>query len=754
MASAKFRLLASTAAGLILASAAFATGAQAAAAAATSNDPTALAEVVVTATRREESLQKVPVAVTAITADQLTKIHVTTIEDLQYSVPNLVFGGESTARRPDIALRGVDSGTRVPGFEGSIGFFVDGIYQPFPAQWNNPILDIDRLEVLYGPQDTLFGKNTVAGAISITTKKPTNKFSVDATAEYGNYNYYLARLTVNVPIIDDKLFARATAFIDRRDGYVTNVYDGKKLDGLDQQGARLALRFEPDSHLSINFSADMYEDFSGELQSQTIGGLYSTGNPRTVNLNTDPETSRYLYNVGLSADYTTTSGAKFSSITGWSTVRAHYHMDEDGNPANLWQTDIFDKANDFSQEFRFTSPKSDKFDYLGGVYFLYSYWAQPGGIQILPGDPDSTPGGLGFLTPSGAISTADATGKRVTSLSYAGYINGNYHFNDKLTLSLGGRISHDDKALDYPGQPNFGGNFLNLCKLGASLHIGCILPNGAYPTLPAYADNLGETGYTGSASLSYQATPDALIYAKIGNGFKAGGWNSDLSHTSPPDRFAPEHVINYEIGAKTEFFDHHLRINGDIFYEEYQNKQETIFVSILEGFHITNAASASIKGVEISSTLALGDFTFNASGGYIDPTYNNFQCSATVNCRGQQLVFATRTTAQASIDYRHAIGDLGVLALRLDTSWRDKMYFTVPNTNAASINGYALLNARASFTLPNHNTEIYVFAKNLTDETYKISQVPGDPASPGFGATSSVLYGQPRMFAVGITQHF
>ncbi len=724
--------------------------------ASTNTAPTGeVSEVIVTATRREQNLQNVPVAVTAITSDDLVKLHVQTLQDLQFSVPNLVFGGESSSRRPDIALRGIDSATRVPGFEGAIGFFVDGVYEPFPDQWNNPVQDVDRVEILYGPQDTLFGKNTVAGAISITTKKPTAEFGGFASAEYGNYDYYQFRGAVNIPLVKDMLYLRASGLFGRRDGYVTNVYDGHKFDDLNQQGGRLALLYTPTSNLRIDLSADIFDDHSAEVQSETVGDKYSVPDPRSVNFNTDPKTSRTLANLNLTAEYTFSNGGKLTSTSAYGHTRAHYHTDEDGNPADHWVTDIYDRTTNFSQEFRYASPTGGRFDYLAGIYYLYTRWAQPGSLQTLPDDPYNSPGGLGFLKSDGTLDYSDSASKLVFSNSYAAYANGTFHFNDRLSLTGGVRVLHDDKNLRYPGQINFGAGFLNLCRLGALIGApGCLIPGGAYPNEPAYQDGLSNTAATGSGSLNFQATHDLLFYAKIANGYKSGGWNTDLTHSSPPGKFAPENVTYYEIGAKTEFLNRHIRLNGDLFYEDYQNKQETVFVNITEGFRISNAASATIKGFEVSGTAVYGGFTLNGGVGYLDPTYNDFQCTQTVNCRGQQLVFAAKTTANGTLEYAHAIGNLGRLAVQAQITYRDRIFLAVPNDPASSVPGYTLLNGRVAFTLNDGKTEIYAFGKNLTDKLYKISQFPGSPSYPGYGATASILYGEPRFYGVGVSRSF
>jgi iron complex outermembrane receptor protein len=749
----KFEALATTALALLVAGSVGAAS-RASAAEAADGAPTALQEVIVTATRREANPQTVPVSLTVITAQDLKTLHVQSLEDLQYSIPNFSFGGESTARRPDITLRGIDSATRVPGFEGSIGFFVDGVYQPFPDQWNNPVLDVDRLEVLYGPQDTLFGKNTIAGAISITTKRPTETLDGEITAEGGNYSYYAFNGFTDVPLVKDTLFLRVSAEVTRRDGYITNVYNGEKYDNLSNQGGRIQLRYVPTPKFEANLGLGYYDEHQAEVQGQTIGDLYSTGDPRTVNLNTNPLTSRQLYDATLELKYKFDSGATLTSITAFAATRAWYRTDEDGNPVDEWVTNIVDHTHNFSQELRFASPTGGKFDYIGGLYYLSTYWAQPGSLQTLPGDPNNDPGGLGWLNPDGTLSYSDAHAKRVTGDSYAGYVNGAYHFNERWTLNLGGRLTYDEKYLTYPGQINFGAGFLNLCKLGRSFGAGCLIPGGDYPNEPSYQDTLGKGAPTGSASLDYQATKDILIYGKISNGYKGGGWNSDLTHSYPPAKFSAEHVVNYEFGFKSETFDHHLRLNADMFYEDYKNKQETVFVNITQGFIISNAASATIWGGEANATLSLGDFLFNGGFGYIEPTYNNFQCAATVNCAGQQLVFASKYTGDLSAEFHHSLGQIGKFTLQTQLTWKDRIYFTAPNALDSSVPGYALLNARASLKLRDDKTEIFVFGKNLADKTYLISNFPGSPSYPGYGATADVLYGAPRMIGAGVTRSF
>lgn len=714
-----------------------------------------LEEVIVTATKRESNLQQVPVAVAAISGEQLVKQQAVTLRDLQYSIPNLVFAGQSTNRRPDITLRGISSATRAPGFEGSIGFFVDGVYLPFPAQWNNPVLDVDRVEVLYGPQDTLFGKNTISGAISITTKRPTFDFGGSVNLEAGNYNFHMVRGSVNVPI-GDRTAVRLTAFGSERDGYIRNVFNGHKYGNSDQAGARLQVRTQPNDKLDINFSASIYDEHGAEVQSQREGGQFSTNDPRKVNLNIDPKTSRQLYDSALQVDLDLDNGSKLTSITAYGALRAWYRMDEDANPVDLWFTNIADHSDEFSQELRYTSPTGGLVDYVAGLYYQHTFWAQSGTLEILPGDPNSDPGGVGTLRNANA-SPRDygvANSRRVSGNSYAGFADLRVHPAERWTVHGGLRLAYDTKDLNYPGQITFGAGFLNLCKLGRASGGACLIPGGAYPNIPAFSDYLKKGALTGSFGVDFQATPDAMLYAKVSTGQKGGGWNTGTQRSTQPPRFGPEKVTAYEAGLKSEWFDRRLRLNADVFYEDYRNKQETIFISITEGFRIDNAASATIKGAEATANLKLGEFRFDGGVGYVDATYDDFACTATLNCKGQQLVFVPKLTANAAVEWDHTLEGVGDLTLRLEGTRRSKLFLGVPNADPTSVPGVTLFNARASLKLADGVTDFYVFGKNIADKTYIISQVPGDPSSPSRGATFSRLYGQPRMFGVGVRREF
>jgi iron complex outermembrane receptor protein len=739
--SLKARIVCSTALALL------STGVAAPVLAADAAAPTALGEVIVTATKRETDVQKVPISITVLSGGAIEKTGAVSLKDLQFAIPDFNFGGESTVRRPDIALRGIQSATRVPGYEGSIGFFVDGVYEPFPDQWDNPVLDVDRLEVLYGPQDTLFGKNTIAGAISITTKKPTGTFGGDASAEYGNHSYYSFRGDVNVPLVKDVLFARLSGFTSERGGYITNLYDGSKLENMNEQGARFQLRFDPTPHFEANFSTSVFLENVRELQNDVLGGPDSTSSPWQVDINTTPKTSRYLYDANLTLDYTFDSGAKLTSITAWQQTRAWYRTDEDGNPVDAWVTNLIDHNHDIQQELRFTSARGKLFDFVAGVYFLDTYWLSGGGIGTLPSDPVNQPGGTTTaLLPDGLPDYSKGTD--VEAQTYAVYFDDNMHLTDKLTLTGGARMTHDDKYLHFGGQQNYGDGFLNF-----------FAPGGIEAVKPLYDANLSETAFTGSGAVDYQLTPRVLLYATIASGYKGGGWATDFGQPFPPQQFKPENMLDYEVGEKAQFWDDRVRLNADIFYMDYTNKQEEIYLGPISGFVISNAAAATIAGIEVNSTVLLSDH-WRLDGGlsWIDPYYNSFpSCQspsgAPANCTGKQLEFATRLNATVSADYTTTIPTLGALDVSANATYRDKMYFDTVNEAAESVPGVTLVNARVSLKLKDSRTEIYAFAKNILDKTYLISRFASTEGIVAAGQYE-VLYGEPRMYGLGLKYHF
>jgi iron complex outermembrane receptor protein len=547
--------------------------------------------------------------------------------------------------------------------------------------------------------------------------------------------------------VKDVLFARLSGFVGERDGYVTNLYDGAKLDNMNQQGARFQLRFDPNSHLEANFSTSVFLENVRELQQDVLGGSYSTSSPWQVDINTLPKTSRYLYDASLTLDYKFDDGAKLTSITAWQETRAWYLTDEDGNPVDAWVTNLVDHNHDFQQELRFTSAKGPLFDYVAGVYFLDTYWLSGGSIGTVAGDPVNQPGGAttGVL-PDGQPDYGK--GADVIAQTYAVYFNGALHLGDKLTLNAGARLTYDDKYLDYGGQVAYGDGFLNY-----------FAPGGIEPTHAPYSAHLSETNATGSGALNYQLTPSVLLYATISNGFKGGGWATDFGQPYPPQQFKPEHVVDYEIGEKAQFLNDHVRINTDLFYMDYTNKQEEIYLGPINGFVISNAAAATIAGIEASTTVVLSDHWRIDSGlSWIDPYYNNFPAcespsGAPANCTGKQLEFATRFNANLAIDYKTSLPGLGKLDVSANATYRDKIYFDTVNEAAESVPGYTLVNARASLRLPDGRTEVYLFGKNILDKTYLISRFASTEGIVGAGS-DEVLYGEPRMFGGGIKYHF
>lgn len=393
-------------------------------------DSDAIAEVVVTARKRNESQQNVPLSVAAFDSSTLESRGVTTVADMQNLVPGLHYQ-ERGNLQTELTIRGVGGDARNPGIDSGVGMYVDGAYVPRTSGYNSDVTDIAQIEVLRGPQGTLFGKNTIGGVINITTRKPSEEVERSVFASIGNYGAIRTQAVLSGPL-SDHVSAKVTAATWNRDGYIENRVRGEKLNDEDRLGGRLQLRYRPSESLDVNLSLDKTRDRRLGVLNQMgspagAAAPYFTGNRFVVDADQRNVDSRDMWGATLGVDYEFSNGMTLTSITAFRDIDILVYSDVDQTPLDLFHSGPFtDDTTMYSQELRLVSSDDSALRYVAGLYY---YYQDVGSFREV------------YINGSRAI-VIDAG---ATTRSLAAFANVDYDFTDRLTATVGVRFGEDKK---------------------------------------------------------------------------------------------------------------------------------------------------------------------------------------------------------------------------------------------------------------------------------------------------------------------
>ncbi|MBH9351423.1 TonB-dependent receptor [Pseudomonas aeruginosa] len=733
---------------------------------------TALGKVTVTARRREEDSQKVPTPITVLGGETLEAQRISRVQDLQQVLPS-VNVAYIHARQSSVAVRGIGNNPASDGLEGSAGIYLDNVYLGRPGMAVFDLLDIEQLELLRGPQGTLFGKNTTAGVLNISTRAPT--FTAERTVEVsgGQDGYFPGRGTVSGPL-GETLAGRLSAYRTRDDGYIKNIHDDNYLNGGERQGARGQLLFEPNEDFSLRWIADYNEEDSSNgsmvvyggaerfWQRAALVGASPLRDPqrRKVNINGRQHVSVHQGGSSLEANWNLAGGYRLTSISAyryWHVTPAHA---EQLNVSAINDTGVEVHDRQFSQEIRLASPTGGAFDYVVGAYAFR---------QNLGNKTFTSYGPLADLYLLGANLGAlndtysKANGKIETD-SFALFAQGTWHLTERLDFTAGLRGTYEEKNAKVERFAPLGGAAVG--GVGAAVRNGQL---GAYDS-----GDLSQYNFAPSAllSLSYQFSDDLLGYASLSHGEKSGGVN--LAVGSAPSAGAdsllvgPERANDAELGLKSTLFDRRLLLNANLFWTGihgyqattlYQAPGSTQLVQVL-----ANAGSVRSRGLEFEATaLPLRGLTLNFNGSYNDVTYLSFKdapCPAEVSTRpgapsscdltGQRVVGASKWIANLNGEYQWRLDDRFQPYVSASYAYRSAAEGTLDNSDLSKIDGYALVNLAAGLRsdLGDGQLDTSVWLKNAFDKDYYLSAF----ASINGSYTASV--GQPRTLGVSLRYDF
>ncbi|MDT0575379.1 TonB-dependent receptor [Croceicoccus sp. F390] len=723
---------------------------------------TRLDEIVVTAEKRSASLQSVPLAISAVDEALIEARNITSADQLGAIAPNLTTTtGPNSTSHLIIHIRGIGESEPVLTNDSPVSIYIDGVVVGRSTGSVFDIVDLERIEVLRGPQGTLYGRNTTGGAVNFITRKPSREMGVRAMASYGNFEAVQARLSVDTGDIGESgLKATFSYFHKQRNGYVDDLNAPDKRDpgAYNGEAARAAVLFDKGGAFTGLYTFDWTESSSVSPASQLAVVnpdqlAYFSQSPAfggTGLVGPSLERLDFIRSEGTFIDDTTQShtltletelsdALTLRSITGfrkWDNDTLN--TDLDGNaglaglvvspgppsvrPVSLFGADKFDRQHQWTQEINVLGQIGDRLDYVIGG-FLFDEEASernPQRFTVVRDIPDVGLVGINLENPL-EYSTRNR--------SLAGFGQVTFELTDSLSIVGGARYTKDEKRLIQSGPANF------------------------VRDLQRSFDSFNYAG-----TVQFQATPDILVYGRVASGYKAGGFNP----RSINDGYEPEEVTNYEAGIKSELFDRRLRLNLVGFYSKLDDKQLNQFVAGAGGASsITiNAGSGTFKGVELEfDAVPFEGFRVNGSFGYTDRDFDTFlvfdpAVGEIVNVADEaQYSYSASTTGNVGAQY--TVGEMlgGQLSARLDYLYRSKVNYNVvprfsPNDAIIASPGVGLLDGRISLSaipLGGVEAQISLWGKNLTDEEYRISGI--DFGSLGFATNT---YGVPRTYGVDL----
>ena len=750
------------------------------------DDAFAIEEVVVTAQKRTERLVDVPVAISVFSASSMEQTGVHELKEVSGYIPNVQISPTNDFRST-VTIRGVGATSRNIGFDSRVGVYIDGVYVGQSPAINQELLNLERVEVLRGPQGTLFGKNTVAGAINLVTKKPDDDLHGRASLDIGNLDYRKITGYVNLPLGDTVSTAFTVSKTDR-DGYVRNIITGNDLNERDVLAYRAQLRIRPNDRFEVNASFDglnsdgrilIGDPITDMLGMQPVQMAPELG---VVAFSFDPNDERDVYGGSLDLAYELNGGNTIKSITGYRTTDAIYTNATDYSPVDIVSIEYTDKYDVLSQEFQFISSTDSAFNYTAGLYYyhqkaktnrdvilgndfvdyfigpLYMSGALTPPLPAYPALPNAVVSQLiGFGPPLSKVYNRG----EVTTKSYAAYFNGTYAFTDRWKLGFGFRWSTEEKDVDWLLDGRNSGIF-RIGSTGSD-------PLNPSPLINDRTDNF----FAPAVNLTYALNDSSNIYARYASGYKSGGFNLDYINADELAanqglEFNKETVDSFELGLKGVYLDGRLSLNLAAFIANYDDYQVNQFVDLGGGrtsIRINNAAKVETHGFEAETTFRItGNFTLQASLGLLDAEFDSFPGggSGGTDVSGNKLTNAPEVTYAAGAIWNVPVPALrSTLLLRGDVTHIGDFYTTADNATTTPYNSAypgtipfgklkarTEVNARIGLKSDNETWEVYAWGHNLTDETD-----PQDELRDFFG-TIAKLPGMPRTYGVNLIWNF
>jgi iron complex outermembrane recepter protein len=692
---------------------------------------TGLVEIVVTAQKRSENLQKVPIAVTAITSGEMAQKGVKSVLDLTTLTPNLQIATTFGNTNPQITLRGIGSVSFNQTTESTVAIYLDEFVLNPQSSKLGQLFDLDRVEVLRGPQGTLYGKNSTGGAINFVSRLPDGTYQANGGVTVARFGEYDIDFGAQAPL-NDEISARVAVQERNSDGYGFDVGTGTRTNGYKDWAGRILLRYKQndlDAVLKLFFDTSRGPGASvvdypsnpvtGAPIPSGVNPITGFRRPNDIDISdTNLRQASTVNNEGVTLNASQGLGSlTLTSVTGYLFSKANIIQNTDDQPFNLAKTNPYDASStEFTQELRVSSANDQRFAWIAGASFFHQ--------TIVYNDTNNF---TIFGFPDLAWIGEDKT------VSFAGFVDGTFHVSDRLSLIGGVRVTTDKK--DFHEQ--------------SSSALSLIADRRFAPYDVTDSHRWTEPSYR--AGLDYQLASNTLLYVSYNHGYRSGAYDSGFKSSSiqfiPAN---PEFVNSYEGGAKTTLFDNHLRFSTDFFYEKFQDQQTLVPNSLGICCAVINAGKSHIYGWELEGVARLTDrFDVNFSGSITRSKYDEFHFG-NIDHSGIELPQIPRYQARISPEYRLPFKGGDLFAAPEIAFVGSSRIDVIPDPYRRDIqDGYHLVNAQVGWRAPSNNFSIFAFIKNATDERYRTHY----NNIPIYGLNINV-YSEPTTFGLSSTFRF
>jgi iron complex outermembrane receptor protein len=708
--------------------------------------------VTVTARRRSESIQDVPVAVSAFSEEALKDLQASNIDGLQGAVPNMnIVQGRGSSNSVNVFIRGIGQPDALQTFDPGVGMYVDDVYYSRINGALFSLFDVQQVEVLRGPQGTLYGKNSTGGAIKITTKNPFDDEGGSVEGTVGDYGRAEGRFYLSSRFSDTVAGSIAGGWISN-DGYVRDPTTGQHYNDEDTRAVRGKIAFRP----SDTFNATLSLDYTHQDNALTLGRptapLFATDLVFGQVLLSPAPTGDYDYEartsfspdkgqelthkgVSLNMGWNLSQAWLLKSITSYRKLDTASYIDIDASQFELGDVFVAVDQSQFSQELQL------QYDNGGNVKSVFGLYFQD---EKVPSHQEAYADDfIRFLgAPVTFLRTIDDD---LHTRSYAAFGHVSWEFSPSWTLATGLRYTHETKDYDRSTSTFWGA------------------PLGALDATFAFADSASWSALTPSLSLQKAFSDNLMGYVSANRGFKSGGFNGRANSASEVSSFNPEFVWTYEAGLKMQSADRRLRGNLAVFHSDYKDFQARVSEVTNPGapiptfaFPVLNAAELSITGIEFEGVALLGEATqLSTQLGWMDAKYDTFEdprVAANPALAGlhEHVPFSPDFTGRVALQHSFTLGDNGVLAIGGDASYRSETWLSVDNRDGLKQGAYTLFGLYGVWDSPQYAWQVRAGVRNLTDETYKTE---GQEFS-SVGTIQTAYFGLPRNYYVSLRYNF
>jgi len=738
-------------------------------------------EIIVTARKREESLQETPISISAFTTADLRQRNLTNLMEVSRFAPNVLMnntpGGSGAGNNAQIYIRGVGQTDFLFTTDPGVGIYMDGVYLPRTLGGVLDLLDLQRVEILRGPQGTLFGKNTIGGAINVISNKPNQESSGFAEVIVGSYDRIDGRFGMNIPL-SDTWAGRFAVSYKSRDGYIDrlNFATGEVIDQLGNENAinaRGSLRWTPSEDTTLDIILDYTREREESsavalVQFEPLNGLaplwnglvgvpsgsemtqaFITGD-RPITYGTGPNGNDLDVkgiNVTIEHEF---ANSTLKSITAYREMAATFGVDNDGSPNQYISTDQVQTQEQISQEFQLLgTAMDDRFNWLVGAFYMNEKGTDENDVRLVSGLYDAlealpvqlsgspcappwvAPGCPGNPINPGLDLDFDIYNK-IDITSFAVFAQMGFQLSDRWNLN--GGIRFTDESKDFT--------------------LEHLRVNSGVPIVPLSTVDDSWSEPSGKIGLDFQVNDELMAYGSLARGFKSGGFNGRPTTGSAVESFNPEFVTTIEVGLKSEFADRRVRLNAAVFFMDYTDMQLGSISADPNGnliLIIGNAAEAEVKGFEIDFMAIPSDrWLISAGLGYLDAEYVDTGTATDVTT-DSTFAKTPEWSGNASFEYVLPVGgSFGDLRFRGDWSYRTKVYNDIVNTESISQDSFSLLGARITLRNDENDWDLVLSGTNLTDEIY----ISGGISTLGPFGAAHASYAVGREWALSFRKQF